>query len=110
MYPYRPYPIPFQVVQTAPKTAGFSIASLQKWAGTAQQFINTAHRYMPYVQQYGPMIKNFPAMWKLYKAFNELDADESNVTDIKEDPKSESKAALKKEPVRRPESTPKLYI
>lgn len=108
MYPYRPYPIPYQFVQSAPKTTGFSLASLQKWTGTAQQFIKTANQYMPYVQQYGPMVKNLPAMWKLYKAFNELDTGEGK--DQKTAEQTKLQTAQDKQPVRPSESIPKLYI
>ncbi|TFE01131.1 VrrA/YqfQ family protein [Jeotgalibacillus salarius] len=106
MYGYRPYYFPYQVVNTAPRSTAISLASLQKWAGTAQQFIKTANQYMPYVQQYGPMVKNFPAMWRLYKAFNELE----DANTKKEDTKDSSNIPPKKEPVRITESIPKLYI
>ncbi|WP_404403917.1 VrrA/YqfQ family protein [Jeotgalibacillus malaysiensis] len=109
MYPYRQYPIPYQFVQPASKSTAFSLASIQKWTGTAQQFIKTANRYMPYVQQYGPMIKNFPSMWKLYKAFNELDSGDEKEQKSHDKPKQV--AVPDKEPERTTsESIPKLYI
>ncbi|MBM7577612.1 YqfQ family protein [Jeotgalibacillus terrae] len=108
MYGYRPY-YPMMFTQSVPKTSSaLSLASIQKWTGTAQQFIKTANSFLPYVQQYGPLVKNFPMMWKLYKAFSETEAVAEK--EVNDDQVAHAQAEPIAEPVKTYESIPKLYL
>ncbi|QKY69159.1 VrrA/YqfQ family protein [Lentibacillus sp. CBA3610] len=100
------------------------ISGLSQKLGNAQQVLNVVQQTAPLVQQYGPMVKNLPMLFKLVKALNEDDSEETAESAVSEDqpeseegiditdadPEEDNLDEMEFETVKSGESTPKLFI
>lgn len=99
---------------TLTSLANKSVGNISKTLDNVQQILDLMNKTTPIVKKYGPIVKNIPTMYKLVRAINDSDNNESSKeqNEITKNHKISSPAILAPEQTHSEtkQSKPKLYI